>query len=300
MVRVVSDLLNLTRNRFRRKDCQLNTFGRTQAANERPRGKRSMECLTHTHGAITAMFAGMFGSCFPRVLTVNQRRLVVMRELGEGGFSFVYLARDKKTNRLFAVKQLRAQTKEQSRSIRREIRVQQELSHPNLLPLIDHAAKSTPRFEEILLVFPAYQRGTVFDVVREQHARGQHLTVDHALTIFAGIVAGVHCMHTHDPPYAHRDLKPHNVLLDDKDCPVRQHLFCACVLCVCVCVHVCLWLISWLVGWLLFRCGFDNCQASRHQLSLLQEEMPRDDGAASESQSATNTASQPFVQYSRY
>jgi hypothetical protein len=189
------------------------------------RREKNMELVTQAKDYINAALNAMFGPCFARVLSVNNRRLVVVRELGEGGFSFVYLTRDKRTGKLFAVKQLRAQSQEQSRMVRREIEVQQALEHPNILPLIDHATKSLPRYDEILLVFPAYQRGTVYDVVREMHLRGQQMSTDHALGIFAGIVAGVNAMHVHEPPYAHRDLKPHNVLLDEKDQSVSATLY---------------------------------------------------------------------------
>ena len=50
---------------------------------------------------------------------------------------------------------------------------------------------------------------------------GPHaITGAKVLRIFIQVCEGLRCMHEHDPPYAHRDIKPHNVLVRGVDGPM--------------------------------------------------------------------------------
>src|SRR3954463_16641067 len=61
------------------------------------------------------------------------------RELGQGAFATVYLARDLKHERKVAIKVLRADPNSEMGELRfvREIRMLARLQHPNILPLHD-------------------------------------------------------------------------------------------------------------------------------------------------------------------
>src|SRR6187397_310962 len=66
-------------------------------------------------------------------------RYAVERELGEGGWATVYLARDERHRRMVAVKVLKPAL---SRTLgmerfTREIEIAARLNHPHILPLID-------------------------------------------------------------------------------------------------------------------------------------------------------------------
>jgi serine/threonine kinase 16 len=80
-------------------------------------------------------------------VAVGPRRLRVLRKLGEGGYSFVYLAREilpaqaagqpPAAGQLFALKKVLAAGREQLAAARHEVEVTRRLDHPNLLPLLD-------------------------------------------------------------------------------------------------------------------------------------------------------------------
>ncbi|VAI32036.1 unnamed protein product [Triticum turgidum subsp. durum] len=85
---------------------------------------------------------------------INERRFRVLRQIGEGGFAFVYLvkehdassdaARDRHPSHVsddgtYAMKKVLIQSREQLDLVKEEIRVSSLFNHPNLLPLLDHA-----------------------------------------------------------------------------------------------------------------------------------------------------------------
>ncbi|CAN1151635.1 Probable serine/threonine-protein kinase DDB_G0291350 [Linum perenne] len=91
---------------------------------------------------------------------INENRYRVLRQLGEGGFAFVYLVKEvfpdnsssgaglaakvKDKSHLsddgtYAMKKVLIQNNEQLELVREEIRVSSLFNHPNLLPLLDHA-----------------------------------------------------------------------------------------------------------------------------------------------------------------
>ncbi|CAN1311790.1 Serine/threonine-protein kinase 16 [Linum perenne] len=123
---------------------------------------------------------------------INENRYRVLRQLGEGGFAFVYLVKEvfpdnsssgaglaakvKDKSHLsddgtYAMKKVLIQNNEQLELVREEIRVSSLFNHPNLLPLLDHAIISVK------------------------------------------LCAGLKHMHSLEPPYAHNDVKPGNVLV---------------------------------------------------------------------------------------
>lgn len=67
--------------------------------------------------------------------------------------------------------------------------------------------------QHTLLLMPAVTDGSLQDVCDEvTHCRGR-LPAVVLLSACAQAAAGLACMHAHTPPYAHRDVKPGNLLL---------------------------------------------------------------------------------------
>ncbi|KAL3676336.1 hypothetical protein R1sor_026284 [Riccia sorocarpa] len=165
---------------------------------------------------------------------VNTRRFKVVRQLGEGGFAFVYLVREQTSeppNRapkkesfvsadgLYALKKVLIQTDEQLELVKREIKISSSFNHPNLLPLVEHSiiavkgAQEGSWNQEAYLLFPVYLDGTLLDNLTAMQTKGEFFPTITVLHIFRQICAGLKHMHTGDTPYSHNDLKPGNVLL---------------------------------------------------------------------------------------
>ncbi|KAH7528847.1 hypothetical protein FEM48_Zijuj05G0121200 [Ziziphus jujuba var. spinosa] len=196
---------------------------------------------------------------------INENRFRILRQLGEGGFAYVFLVKEvvadssstsglakkcKDTTHLsddgtYAMKKVLIQSSEQLDLVREEIRVSSLFNHNNLLPLLDHAIISvklliciafkipydvlasnflalqhinTPTQEgswshEAYLLFPVHLDGTLLDNAKAMKAKKDSFSTSDVLQIFRQLCAGLKHMHTFDPPYAHNDVKPGNVLI---------------------------------------------------------------------------------------
>ncbi|KAK4781676.1 hypothetical protein SAY86_015778 [Trapa natans] len=176
---------------------------------------------------------------------INENRFRILRQLGEGGFAYVYLVKEvitdgsavsgsgglakkvKDQSHLsddgnYAVKKVLIQNAEQLELVREEIRVSSLFNHPNLLPLLDHAiisVKGAPggsSSHEAYLLFPVHLDGTLFDNAKVMKAKKEFYSTSDVLQIFRQLCAGLKHMHTLEPPYAHNDVKPGNVLITHK------------------------------------------------------------------------------------
>lgn len=90
-----------------------------------------------------------------------------LKELGRGGFACVFLAQKRRghdTN-LVAMKQVRAQTNTQSNYAHREIYILRELSHPNIMKLIEHWE---PDDNNVMTMAVSYAEGRTLDYLLEK------------------------------------------------------------------------------------------------------------------------------------
>nr|GMC52578.1 probable serine/threonine-protein kinase DDB_G0291350 [Ipomoea batatas]GMC54561.1 probable serine/threonine-protein kinase DDB_G0291350 [Ipomoea batatas] len=169
---------------------------------------------------------------------INENRFRIVRQLGEGGFAYVFLVKEVLSNPslpgvsknfkdpshvsddgTYAMKKVLIQNSEQLELVREEIRVSSLFTHPNLLPLLDHAiinvkaAQEQSWKHEAYLLFPVHMDGTLLDNATTMKAKRESFSTSDVLQIFRQLCAGLEHMHSFDPPYAHNDLKPGNVLL---------------------------------------------------------------------------------------
>ena len=82
-------------------------------------------------------------------------RVAIDSEVAQGGFSFVYEARDTETGTTFALKRIPCHLHEHVQLAQAEIRAHEAFAHPNLMPLEDYAVVSTgAQTFEYYLLFP--------------------------------------------------------------------------------------------------------------------------------------------------
>ena len=129
----------------------------------------------------------------------------IEREIGQGAFARVYLARDLKHERRVAIKILVADPTTASAELRfiREIRVLARLQHPNILPLHDSG-----HVESLLYYVTPYVSG---ETLRAWLERERQLSVETARGIALEVSDALAC--AHEQGIIHRDIKPENILL---------------------------------------------------------------------------------------
>jgi eukaryotic-like serine/threonine-protein kinase len=132
-----------------------------------------------------------------------ERSIALDRELGRGGMSIVYLARDLRHDRLVAVKILRPDVPAGAERFVREIKVISLLVHPNIVPLFDSGAVDGFPF----FVMP-YIEG---ESLRRRLQREGRLEIGQAVRIAGEVGEALEFAHGRD--ILHRDIKPENILL---------------------------------------------------------------------------------------
>lgn len=138
----------------------------------------------------------------------------------------VYLACDANdaSGREFAVKVMNGSSPSVVKEIEREIKLLKMLKHPNIMPLLGVSKKAeSDEGEEVRiregapqysLLTPFYKDGSVWDEIEKLNAdaiRVWTFTEERCLRIFLQVCRAVKVLH--DKGLVHRDIKPHNVML---------------------------------------------------------------------------------------
>jgi serine/threonine protein kinase len=129
----------------------------------------------------------------------------IEREIGQGAFATVYLARDLKHERKVALKVLHADPASETGELRfiREIRLLARLQHPNILPLHDSG-----HVEALLYYVMPYVSG---ETLRDRINRERRLQPETACSIARDAADAL--AYAHAQGVIHRDIKPENILL---------------------------------------------------------------------------------------
>jgi serine/threonine protein kinase len=129
----------------------------------------------------------------------------IVRQVGYGGMSTVFLAEDINLGRDVAVKVFwprPGETKDFLRRFSREARVLAQLDHPNILPVYDYGEQDGQAY----LVMPYMPGGSLKDKLTEHNsllpAEAIHLTIEMLKAL----------QYAHERGLIHRDIKPGNML----------------------------------------------------------------------------------------
>ncbi len=135
-------------------------------------------------------------------------RYTIDREIGHGGMASVLLAHDVRHDRPVAVKVLHPQIAAAVGSERflREIQVAARLRHPHILPLFDSGEAAG-----LLFYVMPYVAG---ESLRERLRRAGALPLADALRIAREVADALD--YAHKQGVVHRDIKPDNILIDDR------------------------------------------------------------------------------------
>lgn len=142
--------------------------------------------------------------------TVLDGKYEILKEIGRGGMSIVYLAMDKRLNKQWAVKEIR----KKGSGKHDEIVVNSLLAEANMMKKLDHPA--LPRIVDIIdngvtiYVVMDYIEGESLDkILAEYGAQPEELVVGWAKQLCDALSY----LHSQKPSIIYRDMKPANVML---------------------------------------------------------------------------------------
>ena len=142
--------------------------------------------------------------------TVIDGKYEILKEIGRGGMSIVYLAMDKHLNKQWAVKEIR----KKGNGKNDEIVVNSLLAEANMMKKLDHP--SLPRIVDIIdngitiYVVMDYIEGESLDkILNEYGAQPEELVIAWAKQLCDALSY----LHAQRPPIIYRDMKPANVML---------------------------------------------------------------------------------------
>ncbi|HEX5804529.1 MAG TPA: HDOD domain-containing protein [Azospira sp.] len=138
-------------------------------------------------------------------------RFEILRELGRGAQSVVYLARDPHLQREVAIKTLHFSRPDpaQNQRLLEEARTVSQMRHPNIVPIFEAGEEGG----DLYLVFEYVPGRNLGEYLRE--AGG--LSPVRAIAVLKPVLEAV--AHAHALGVIHRDLKPSNILINDEGFP---------------------------------------------------------------------------------
>jgi serine/threonine protein kinase len=177
------------------------------AAPAAPPGARATSARAKDGAASTGGGASHHANMAGKVL---DRRYHVVRKVGEGGMSYVYLAHDVATQERYAIKILSPTLSKDENAmarLRREAALGIRLAHPNVC----HIVRMGETEEGLIYVVMPYVEG---EILSDRNYRVQKTSLADAAKFITEIADGLHV--AHKLGIIHRDLKPENIMVCKK------------------------------------------------------------------------------------
>ena len=134
----------------------------------------------------------------------------ILKLIGKGGMSEVYLAMDQNLNKQWAVKEIKKRAWDKNN----QVVIQSAIAEANMMKRLDHPC--LPRIvdiidkEDVIFIVMDYVEGeTLKRVVDRDGAQNQEKVLNWALSLCDVLMY----LHSQNPPIIYRDMKPANVML---------------------------------------------------------------------------------------
>ena len=141
--------------------------------------------------------------------TVLDGKYEILKEIGRGGMSIVYLARDNRLNKQWAVKEIKndgsKSTQTLLKGLEREANILKNVDHPVLPRIVDIInSRGT-----IYVVMDFIEGTNLGDVLKQEGAQSQEDVIEWGREL----ASALDYLHSMNPPIIYRDMKPANVML---------------------------------------------------------------------------------------
>jgi len=143
--------------------------------------------------------------------SINGKTIIEDRLLSEGGFGYVYLARDAQTNQQYVLKKILCMDKDRLDLALREVEIFEKLPiNENLVRYYGHTIQKEPRSREVVILMEFCPGGHLYDLMKS-HPNG--VPTNKIIKALLDISKGLKALGEMEPSVQHRDLKLENVLM---------------------------------------------------------------------------------------
>lgn len=141
--------------------------------------------------------------------TVLDGKYEILKEIGRGGMSVVYVAMDLRLNKQWAIKEIKddgsKDTQTLLKGLEREANILKKVDHPVLPRIVDIIQKD----QKVYVVMDYVEGRPISEVLKEQGAQPQEQVIEWAKQLSSAL----DYLHSMDPPIIYRDMKPSNIML---------------------------------------------------------------------------------------
>ncbi|TDZ12900.1 Serine/threonine-protein kinase ppk13 [Colletotrichum spinosum] len=142
-------------------------------------------------------------NCFPGspTLKINSRSFKILRLLGEGGFSYVYLVQDTSTSEELALKKIRCPFGAESvAQAMKEVEAYRLFARtPGIIHAVDHAIATErggePGSKTVYVLLPYYRRGNLQDLINANLVNHTAFPERRLMLLFLGVCKALRAMH---------------------------------------------------------------------------------------------------------
>ncbi|KAI3329181.1 serine/threonine protein kinase/TGF-beta stimulated factor [Xylariaceae sp. AK1471] len=163
-------------------------------------------------------------NCFPGspTLKINSRSFKILRLLGEGGFSYVYLVQDTATAELFALKKIRCPFGTESvQQAMREVEAYKTFAHtPSIIHSIDYSIASERNDADsktVYVLLPYYRRGNLQDIINANLVNHTNFPEKELMHLFLGVCKALKYMHQYRGPPGGERMEMGNAKAGEED-----------------------------------------------------------------------------------
>jgi serine/threonine-protein kinase len=144
-----------------------------------------------------------------RAGTVIGGKYEILKKIGQGGMSIVYVAMDTRLNKQWAVKEIKKNKNQDTATLLRGLQME-----ANILKMVDHPV--LPRIVDIInykgtvfVVMDYIEGRTLSEVLKKEGPQPQEKVVEWA----KDLCGALDYLHSLNPPIIYRDMKPANIML---------------------------------------------------------------------------------------
>ncbi|KAI1345154.1 serine/threonine protein kinase [Xylariaceae sp. FL0016] len=168
-------------------------------------------------------------NCFPGspTLKINSRSFKILRLLGEGGFSYVYLVQDTATAELFALKKIRCPFGAESvQQAMREVEAYKTFAHtPAIIHSVDYSIaneRNDADAKTVYVLLPYYKRGNLQDIINANLVNHTNFPEKELMLLFSGVCKAMRDMHQYRGPAGGERMEMGNAKAGEEDVSKRK------------------------------------------------------------------------------